>query len=215
MEKYQRLIKVLRFCFRLISNIEVTGVENVPQDGAFILATNHLSRLDTPLLGITCPRKVYAMVATKYLAYPLFRWLMDAADAIWVRRTEFDRDALVASLEVLKRGDVLGVAPEGTRSRTRMLQAGKPGVAFLAARLGVPIVPVGIAGTERIWEDLRHLRRPHLHVVYGEPFRLPKEGKLTSEELQAATDLIMQRIAVLLPQEYRGVYAEAVAPAQA
>ncbi len=213
MEKYQRLIKVLKFCFRLISDIDVAGVENVPQDGAFILATNHLSRLDTPLLGITCPRKVYAMVATKYQAYPFFRWLMDMADAIWVRRTEFDRDALVASLEVLKRGDVLGVAPEGTRSRTRTLQEGKPGVAFLAARLGILIVPVGIAGTERLWEDMGHLRRPHLQVVYGEPFRLPKEGKLTSEELQAATDLIMQRIAVLLPAEYRGVYAEAVAPA--
>jgi 1-acyl-sn-glycerol-3-phosphate acyltransferase len=150
------------------------------------------------------------MVAREYKDFPLFKWVLGAAEPIWVRRSEFDREALLESLRVLKQGGLLGLAPEGTRSPDGTLQPGKHGVAFLAARVGVPIVPVGIVGTDRMVQRFRRLRRMKIRVVFGEPFHLPQEGRLTSEELAAATEIIMLEIARLLPPERRGAYAHRV-----
>ena len=100
-QKYQRLRKKVAFLFRLASQIEIEGIEHVPAQGGFLLATNHISRLDTPLLGVVTPRQVYGLVALKYKSFPPFRRLLDKAGAIWVRRTEFDRHALLESLAVL------------------------------------------------------------------------------------------------------------------
>ncbi len=206
-KKYRRVRAVLRVLFHLLARKNVLGVDNIPKDGAFVLTTNHISRLDTPLLGATCPRQIHALVAAKYKDYPFFRWFVNAVDGIWVQRTAFDREALSKALRVLKEDGVLGIAPEGTRSPTGSLQQGRPGAAYIAARLSVPIVPVGIAGTEQLLQNLRRFRPAELRVAYGEPFRLPKSGRLNSEELAEATDLIMRRIATLLPSAYRGVYA--------
>jgi 1-acyl-sn-glycerol-3-phosphate acyltransferase len=127
---------------------------------------------------------------------------------VWVRRGEVDREALRKALEILERGEVLGVAPEGTRARgPYALQKGKVGAAYLATRADVPIVPLGITGTENIKRDLPRLRRAYVRVVVGQPFRLPESGRVRSQKLHEYTDLIMYRIAELLPEEYRGVYA--------
>ncbi|MGC9356902.1 MAG: lysophospholipid acyltransferase family protein [Anaerolineae bacterium] len=208
--KYRVVRQILRTLFHLLSDLEVEGLEHIPEEGAGILATNHISRLDTPLLGAVCPRRVTGMVALEYRDYPLFRWVLGAAEPIWVRRSEFDREALLESIRVLRRGGFLGLAPEGTRSPDGTLQQGKHGVAFLAARAKVPIVPVGISGTDRMVERFRKLRRMQIRVVFGEPFHLPQEGRLNPEELAAATEIIMLGIARLLPPERRGVYAHRV-----
>ncbi len=205
--KYRSIRAIVDFLFHLLARIEVVGAENVPQEGTLIIAINHVSRLDSALIGITTSRHIYAFAAAKYKSCPLFRWILEAAGAIWVRRTDFDREALLKAIELLRQGETLGIAPEGTRSRTGALQQGKAGVAFLAARTGATILPVGITGTQHMLRDFKRLRRMRVRVVYGEPFRLPKEGRLTSEELQAATTLIMRRIAALLPLEYQGFYA--------
>jgi 1-acyl-sn-glycerol-3-phosphate acyltransferase len=109
----------------------------------------------------------------------------------------------------LEKGDeVLGVAPEGTRARgTCALQKAKTGIAYLATRADVPIVPVGMAGTEKVKKNLPRLKRTDMRVVVGKPFRLPESGRVRGEKLEEYTDLIMHRIAELLPEEYRGVYA--------
>ncbi len=150
------------------------------------------------------------MVAWEYRDYVLFKWVLEAAEPIWVRRSEFDREALLESIRVLRQGGLLGLAPEGTRSPDGTLQPGKHGVAFLAARVSVPIIPVGIAGTDQMVERFRRMRRMRIRVVFGESFHLPQEGRLSSEELAAATEIIMLRIARLLPPERRGVYAHRV-----
>ncbi len=212
---FRRLQKAVALLFRLLARIEVVGAENVPSEGGLILATNHISRLDTPLLGIACPRRVYGMVAEKYKSYPFFHWFLKMTDPIWVRRSEFDRSALMQALQLLEEGKVLGLAPEGTRSRTASLQPGKPGVAFLAAHAHVPLLPVAITGTEQMGSRLRRLQRMKVRVVFGEPFRLEKEGRLRSEELAVATQRIMVRIARLLPPSYRGAYAGDVAQLEA
>ncbi len=208
---YWRLRSVFKFLFWLLSDMKIEGMENIPKEGAFILAPNHISRLDAPVLMLICPRRLYVFVADKYLKYPFFKWLLSVADPIWVRRGEADREALEKATEVLSRGDPLGLAPEGTRSLDGKMQQGKNGLVYLAAKVGVPIVPVGITGDNHIQEDFSHFRRMKIRVRIGEPLRLPKEGRLNSVEKDEATDLVMRRIAALLPPEMRGVYAEPAA----
>jgi 1-acyl-sn-glycerol-3-phosphate acyltransferase len=209
MEAYWKMRQVIRALFRLLTRMEITGVEHIPTEGGCLLVTNHISRLDTPVLLVSAARRIYPLAADKYKNFPVFNWLLNIGEVIWINRTEFDREALLNSIAVLKRGDVLGIAPEGTRSRSGALQKAKSGVAFLAARTGVPIVPVGITGTNTMLQDFARLRRMQIYVTFGEAFYLPKYGRLTADELNATTDLIMGRLAALLPPSYRGVYAAA------
>lgn len=209
MEAYWKMRQVIGAIFRLLTRLEIKGAENIPEEGGCLLVTNHISRLDTPALLVTATRRIYPLAADKYKNFPVFNWLLNISEAIWINRTEFDREALLNSIAVLKRGDVLGIAPEGTRSRNGTLQKAKSGVAFLAARTGVPIVPVGITGTNTMLQDFSRLRRMQIYVTYGEAFYLPKYGKLTADELETTTDLIMGRLAALLPPTHRGVYAAA------
>ena len=206
---YWRLVRLLRFLYNLVGIVEIEGTEHIPSEGGVIIAINHLGRLDTPLVAIASPRKITPFGAIKYRSWPIFRQIMEAANVIWVRRGEIDRESLQKALAVLRLGGALGIAPEGTRSPTRTLQRGKEGVAYLASRANVPIVPAGITGTERFKDDLGRLRRMHMRIVFGEPFRLPA-GRLRGDELTEAADLVMRKIAALLPPAYRGVYAGAV-----
>ena len=186
---------------------EYVGLENFP-DPPYIVAINHLSIFDTPVLLTICPHTIRALTAAKYKRNPIYAPLLVIMGSIWVRRGEVDRHALREALDVLKQGGVLGLAPEGTRARgTYALQEAKTGTAYLATRADVPIVPVGLAGTERIKDNLLRLRRTYVRAVVGEPFRLPENGRVRGQKLHEYTDLIMHRIAELLPEEYRGVYA--------
>lgn len=192
----------------LFMRLEVVGRENFPPQGPYILVTNHLSAYDTPLLFALCPHHVRAFAASKHRSHPIFGPALAVGGSIWVRRGEIDRQALREALAWLEKGGVLGMAPEGTRARqVYALQRGKTGAAYLATRANVPILPVGLTGTERIKEELPHLRRARVRVVIGELFHLPEVERPGREELDRYTDLIMRRIAALLPPEYRGVYA--------
>ncbi|NLE76489.1 MAG: 1-acyl-sn-glycerol-3-phosphate acyltransferase, partial [Chloroflexi bacterium] len=135
--------------------------------------------------------------------------LFRSLGAIFVRRGEPDRKAIRQAVRTLESGIALGVAPEGTRSPTHSLQKAKPGVALLAWKTGAVIFPVGAWGHEQIFSALRRGRRAEVHVVFGEPFRLPgssEVAKPSHEQLQEWADLMMVRVAALLPPEYRGYY---------
>jgi len=151
------------------------------------------------------------MAKKEYFQSPFHRVLVRAFGGFTVERGVVDRTALDVASMVLRDGRALGIFPEGTRSRTMQLQRGRLGAAFLAARSGAYIVPVGISGTEKIrqrYEDRRMLlRRPRVTVNIGEPFRLPLiEAKPNRAQLAAYTETIMRRVAELLPESYRGVY---------
>jgi len=192
----------------LITHREYVGMENIPAEPPYILVINHLSVFDAPLLLTVCPHTIRAFAAAKHKRNPLYAAVLVMAGSIWVRRGEVDRKALREALDVLKRGEALGMAPEGTRARgTYALQKGKTGAAYLATRADVPVVPVGLTGTEQIKRNLPRLRRTHVRVVVGKPFRLPESGRVRGQKLHEYTDLIMRRIAELLPEEYRGLYA--------
>jgi 1-acyl-sn-glycerol-3-phosphate acyltransferase len=205
------LYHVIRAIVNVLVNLfirrEYVGLENFPEP-PYIVAINHLSVFDTPVLLTVCPHTIRALTAAKHKRNPIYAPLLVIMGSIWVRRGEVDRRALREALDVLKQGGVLGLAPEGTRARgTHALQEGKTGTAYLATRADVPIVPVGLAGTERIKDNLPRLRRTYVRAVVGKPFRLPENGRVRGQKLHEYTDLIMHRIAELLPEEYRGVYA--------
>lgn len=201
---------LFRKIYAILSRLEVRGIENVPQEGAVLIVTNHLSYADPPLLFITFPRyqDMMPLAADTYKKNPLFNWLVNNVGGVWINRGTGDLAAIKTSLAVLKQNKILGMAPEGTRSKhTHALQAGKTGAAFLASKAGVTIVPVGIIGTEKVFSDLRRLRRPTIIITYGPAFSLPPlAGDNKSALLDHYTHEVMCHIAALLPEEYQGVY---------
>lgn len=206
---YRILRAIVNVLLSLIAHREYIGLENIPSEPPYILVTNHLAVFDAPLLLTVCPHTIHAFAAAKHKRNPFYAPLLVIAGSIWVRRGEVDRKALQEALDVLKRGEALGMAPEGTRARgTYALQKGKAGAAYLATRADVPIVPVALTGTERIKRNLPRLHRAHVRVVVGKPFRLPESGRVRGQKLREYTDLIMRHIAELLPEEYRGEYGD-------
>jgi 1-acyl-sn-glycerol-3-phosphate acyltransferase len=201
---------VVRFLLFVIFHTEVTGQENVPRTGSCIVATNHLGTLDAPLVFAAVERQdITALVAKKHQKSPLNRFLFNSIDGIWLNREEADIQAMRAALEYLKQGKMLGVAPEGTRSKSGAMNPAKTGAAYLADRSGATVVPAAITGTYRaVWSLLR-LKRPHIAIRFGEPVSLPPVSRKTrAADLQRNTDEIMCHIAAMLPPEYRGVYAD-------
>jgi 1-acyl-sn-glycerol-3-phosphate acyltransferase len=205
---YELLRGVFKFLEWLLIRPEVSGMENVPREGAFLVVTNHLGLADPPMVFIHFPRQMVMFVADKWKNVPGISHLANTVGSIWVARGEADLSAIKQAIGALKSGQPVGLAPEGTRSRTRALQKGKTGAAYLADRTNVAILPVAISGTERLRENLVRLRRTPVRLVVGEPFRLPPNGRAKGDLLEAYTDLIMCRLAALLPPEYRGVYAD-------
>lgn len=207
----RRILKrAIRILFTLLTNIEAMGLGNIPDSGGFILCSNHLSIIDSPLLFIIIDRDdVSGFVAKKHRKNPLFRILVNIVDGIWLNRDEADTQAIRAARDYLKSGDGLGIAPEGTRSPTAALISPKTGAAYLASLTTVPIVPVAITGTETVIEKLKKFRRPQLTVRIGIPFNLPSVDRRERDILlDRYTDEIMCHIAAMLPAEYRGVYTD-------
>lgn len=199
---------VLNMLYGLLMRREVFGPENIPAEGPCLLVFNHLSNFDAHLLYCLVDRKdLTGLFAADYRAHPFFRFMVEAPGGLWLRRGEGDRRTLRAALDLLERGWLVGIAPEGRRSSTAALNPARRGAAFLATRADVPILPVGIAGTEKIAAGMKRFRRVTVTVRVGEPFRLPlREFGGSRQHLQTCTDLIMCRIAALLPISYRGAY---------
>ncbi len=196
---------------RLIAKMEITGLENLPASGSFILAGNHIGRLDPFLFySVSNRRDIILLVAEKYQKYAILRWLVKQVNGIFVDRYSADFHALRIVLNRLQKGGVLVIAPEGTRSASGNLLEGRAGTTYLAAKSGLPIVPVAATGTEDavVMDRLKHFRRLHIRAYVGEPFTLPPlSNKNRGEQIQQGTDEIMCRIAALLPPDRRGVYA--------
>jgi 1-acyl-sn-glycerol-3-phosphate acyltransferase len=200
---------IIRFLFALLSRVDVVGIDKVPQEGGALLASNHVGRLDAPLVFSLLKRQqASCLVAKKYQKNPFVRWLINATSPIWIDRQQADFRALREAINFIRDGGALGISPEGTRSRSGALGEVKTGVAYLADKAGAPIVPIGITGTENALSQLLRFRRPQITVRFGEPFYLsPVRRQARDADLARNTDEIMCQIAVLLPPEYRGVYA--------
>lgn len=207
-QKFFRLF--IRFVLFFIAHVQVVGYENLPQ-GGYILAANHLGRLDTALLFYALKRSDIIMpVAEKYKTHWIFGPLVPALGGFFINRFDADLQAIREVLKRLKKGGVFVIAPEGTRSKTEALQEAHRGAAFFACKTGAPVVPIALTGTEdrTVVDNLKHFRRSRITVHAGLPFTLPSlKGQDRDQALAAATDEIMCQIGVMLPGKYRGFYA--------
>jgi len=190
---------------------QVVGLENVPRRGPLILASNHVNLLDPPLLAVLMPRRIIYMGKVELWETPIIGPLYTLAGFIPVQRFGADLAALRKAEKVLRQNQVLGMFPEGTRSGKPGLGKGQPGTAMIALRSGAPIVPVAVTGTAGVAVPRSFFRITRVGVVFGKPFELPKGRRLNAELVEQCTERIMKEIALLLPEEYRGVYAELVA----
>jgi 1-acyl-sn-glycerol-3-phosphate acyltransferase len=201
---------IVGFLLRLLCQLEVEGTEHIPDKGSYLLLTNHLHWLDAPVLMEVHPHRVYVFAAAKREKHWFFGPLFRSLDAIFVHRGEVDRKALRQALAVLEGGGILGMAPEGTRSKTGAMQRGRSGAAYMAYRAGVGVVPVVIIGQESVFSSLRRLRRGRIRIAFAPRFDPPAPasgGKASAAEVRAFTEEIMYHLAALLPPEYRGLYA--------
>jgi 1-acyl-sn-glycerol-3-phosphate acyltransferase len=202
--------RAVSFVLGLLARRQVSGLENIPRQGPCLLVFNQMSVFDTPLLSVMVPRAdVTGLVARDYRRNPFYRVLVEWGGGLWIRRNSGDRAGLKAGLGALRRGCAVGISPEGRRSPTGALVAGKPGPAFLARHSGAPIVPVAFANTENMAASLKRLKRPTISIRVGAPFALPPAaGGARKARMRDDTDRIMCRIAALLPPRYHGVYAD-------
>lgn len=206
------LRSIIRLLFKLIARVEASGYEHVPEEGNFVIATNHLGIVDVPLAFYALDRlDLFVLVGEKWEKNRFFKWLGKHFNFVFIDRFHPDIKAMRKVMTLMDEGKNLVIAPEGTRSRTGALIEGKPGVSYLATRLGQPIIPVAITGSEDkvIFGNLKRLRRSHITLTAGPAFTLPPLPRENRDEtLKQYTDEIMCRIAALLPERYRGVYKD-------
>ena len=200
------------------TRVSVSGYEHVPRHGPLILAANHMSNADPPLVACwltpVLGRPVHWMAKAEALDWPIGGWFMRHNGAFGIHRGAADTEAFRLARSVLDDGRVLGTFPEGTRSPTGALQLAKDGVTLLALRTGAPILPIGVAGTDVFWPRGRKIWRVggRISMRIGEPFVLERRRGPDGarEPLDEVTTRLMLRIAEMLPERHRGVYGPLV-----
>ena len=196
---------------RILCRLEVVGMENVPDRGPCVLVTNHLHWLDTPLLAVVLPWRAYVFAGEKWEAHWLLGPFLSSVGAIFINRGEVDREALRRAYAILRNGGVLGMAPEGTRSKTGALQKGRSGAAYIASRAPARVLPAVTTGQVDLFPYLRRFRRARVRIAFGPTFGappVPPGKKAGAAEISEFSEEIMYRLAAMLPPEYRGVYAD-------
>ena len=207
---YESVRTIARVLLPLLARTHYEGVENIPSSGPVILAMNHVHWMDIPLTSVRVPRVTHYMAKIEILRTPLLGAFVSRCGTFPVRRGESDREALRVSERLLDEGEILVIFPEGHRSHGTGLIRGMPGAGFIAMRKHVPIVPVAIEGTERVFKGFHYGPwAPPVAIRFGSPFMLQlSEGRRSRENLAGATDEIMRHIAALLPPHLRGPYGE-------
>jgi 1-acyl-sn-glycerol-3-phosphate acyltransferase len=205
---------ILRPLFLVVFRPHVTGRENVPSEGPFILASNHLSFIDSMAIPLMSPRRVGYLAKSEYFTTPglggwFTRTVFTALGALPVHRETHRaaQEALDTAMTVLNAGGGFGVYPEGTRSRDGRLARGKTGVAWLALTADCPVVPVAILGTDRIQPIGSRSIHPHrFSVIFGQPLTFPEQKGMAGNgrARRVVTDRIMEAIADLSGQEKAG-----------
>ncbi len=198
----------LRFVLWVVGRWSATGRENMPAEGGVIVVSNHLSNADPPILSAgIARRRVRFMAKVELFKYP-FGAIPRLYGAFPVRRFEADMGALLSAERILKHGGVLGMFPEGTRSRSGFLGKPHPGTALIALRAGATVVPCAIVGTEQLRKPLNLLCKPRISVTVGAPIRVEAVRRPTEEQVTELTERIFSEIKALLPAKYLAAYTE-------
>jgi 1-acyl-sn-glycerol-3-phosphate acyltransferase len=198
------------FVLPFYASMEAKGLENVPMDGPVVVAANHLNDADPGVLAWNIKRPLTFMTKVELFKIPVLKQFLVAYGAFPVRRGEADLAALRTASEVLRDGGALVIYPEGTRSGAKAsMREAMPGAALIALRGDYPVLPCAITGSQHMSLPLMFLkpfRRWHITLTVGEPFVLPKPERLNAEAAAEGTRVIMEKIAALLPESYRGYY---------
>ncbi|MDD4858641.1 MAG: lysophospholipid acyltransferase family protein [Dehalococcoidales bacterium] len=193
----------------LFARWQVTGRENVPKKGPLLIVANHLNLSDPSIVAMSVGRRMVFMAKDELFRKPFPRYFIRGFGAFPVRRGALNREAFKEAENWLNKDVALVMFPEGGRSRDTKLMTPFPGSVMIATKLNVPILPVGIAGSESVGGRFWWLKRPRITVKIGKPFSLPPVyGKLEKEERARLADYIMEHIAALLPRKYRGEYGK-------
>lgn len=174
-----------------VYRFDIKGLEHFPKTGGILICTNHIDALDPPVVGITSPRPVHFMAKEELFNMPILKPLLPKVNAFPVKRGLSDREALRRALAILKGGDVMGIFPEGTRSKNGELGKGFSGAGFFALKGEADVVPCAIIGPYKPFKRLK--------VVYGEPIIMQpyRDQKASADEV---TTVIMERIQKLLDE---------------
>jgi 1-acyl-sn-glycerol-3-phosphate acyltransferase len=206
------LLAICRPLLNILFSWKVEGRENIPLTGPLILVANHVHLLDPFFLSFGFPRWITFMAKEELFRSPFLRPWLRWAGSLSIRREGkvIEKQKILKSArDALERGLILGMFPEGGRSRDGKLKKGKPGSAVIASKTNVPLLPVGIVGTDKIKGISWLWKRPGIVVNIGKPFKLPPTySKMSKSQMQLLTTQLMKEIAALLPPEYRGAYGK-------
>jgi len=210
---------VFRLIFHILGKVKVIGKENIPYGKPYVVAMNHISIFDPPLVGSFWPENLEIVGASDVFEKPGQGQVLKIYGVIPVHRGEYDRALMQRVIVAINSGYPLLIAPEGGRSHVTAMRRAFPGVAYIIEKTEVPVVPVGIVGTtDDFWQRAKRGGRPQLEIRIGKPFTLPpiaEKGAARREACQHNADLVLQYVAGLLPEEYRGVYADtAITPTE-
>lgn len=203
---------LFRGVFHLLARVTIRGEEHVPYGKPYVVAMNHVSIFDPPFVAAFWPEQLEIIGAIDVFGKPGQGQLLRLYGVIPVHRGDYDRSLLTKLISILKSGIPLLIAPEGSRSHVPGMQRAKPGIAYLVEQTNAQVVPVGLVGTtEDFWHRASRGKKPPLEMRIGKPITLPAitaKGTEKHAERQRNADLVMSYLAGLLPEEYRGVYAE-------
>jgi 1-acyl-sn-glycerol-3-phosphate acyltransferase len=201
---------MVRKYVELIIRPHIEQLNSVPMKGPYLIAGNHVNTMDGMVMFTYIqPRPLTTLSKEENFANPLNRMVSEAWGAIPIKRGTVDNTAMNLCLEALKEGKMLAILPEGHRSGDGVMSQGKPGILPLAVKSGAPIVPVGFHGHEDYWKNVRSFRKTDFYLEVGQPFRIKATMRdLDREHRQIITDELMYRIAMLLPEKYRGYYSD-------
>lgn len=201
---------VLAFVLRLFCRVDAGEIRKIPATGPLIIIMNHINFLEVPLMYLQMkPRPALALAKKETWKTPGYAFLARIWGGIPLDRSGADLSALKRSEEHLAAGGIIMLAPEGTRSGNGVLREGHAGVVTLAARSGAPVMPVAHYGGEQFWSNFRRLRRTDVRFRVGPAYRVDFGGEtVTGRKRKAALAELMAALALLMPEEYRGFYAE-------
>jgi len=200
---------IIKLLLKIFCKVEGAKLESVPRQGPLILVINHINFLEVPLIyTLLLPRKVCGISKKENEDHWFLRILAKEWEAIPIDRENPGISTFKKAAKVLKEKKILCIAPEGTRSETGALAKGQQGVVFLALQNRAPILIVAHYGAENFWYNIKRLKRTRITFVVGEPFILASETKITKDIYQEMTDQVMTRMASMLPERYRGAYAD-------
>lgn len=194
---YRFLRRLFTLMFQYLCRWRIEGLENVPAEGPVIIASNHVSNWDPIIIGCALHRKIHFMAKAELFSMPVVGWFVKALGAYPVERGKSGRQAIKASLEILAQNELIGLFPEGTRSKTGEVGEAKAGTVMIAAKGKATIIPVGLHNSQHVFS--KGWFRPFA-IYFGQPIKieLPEGEKLTSKRLESLSDDLMAEITCLI-----------------